>query len=163
MDFAQSCILTASLLAAVSLKGYRLISLVMLLNFIIHDVTANYVLAILDGAPSWPLHALNILISGATIAALVKLGANRFLYSAIFCYALYNYLVLCEFVISPVGFHANYIPAARVQMIFELLFMVLISYLGKYLYGIFRPSNNYGALIDRIFTNRIRLGPQGVV
>lgn len=162
MDFAQSCILVASLLAATSLKGCRLIALVMLLNFVVHDVTAKYVLEILNGAPSWPLHALNILISGATIFALVKLGANRLLYSAIFTYAIYNYSVICEFIISPVGFHANYIPFARIQMIIELIFMALIGYSGNYVYKIFRPRSNYSDFVSRVFTNRIRLGSQGV-
>ena len=158
MDFAQGCILTAAILAAVALPGYRLISIVMFVNFIAHDVMAHYMLIALDGAKSWPLHALNVLISGGTIFVLIKLGASRYLYSAIFLYALYNYAVLCEFIMWPIGFHANYVYVARVQMLLELLFMTLISEIGKYVWNRLRPSHNYLYLIDRVFADRFRLG-----
>ena len=133
-------------------------SLVMLLNFIAHDVMAHYMLIALEGAKAWPLHALNILISGGTIFALIKLGANRFLYSAIFLYAIYNQLVLFEYVISPVGFHANYVIVARIQMLFELLFMILISGAGSYVWNRLKPSHSYRYFVDRIFADRFRLG-----
>ena len=158
MDFAQSCILIAAFLVAISISGYRLIALVMLINFIAHDLMAYYVLIALDGAKSWPLHALNILISGLTIIILVKLGANKYLYSAIFIYALYNHLVLCEFIMTGIGFHANYVLFARVQMIFELLYMILFSEIGRYACNRIKPSNNYRYLVDRIFADRFGMG-----
>lgn len=158
MDFAQSCILIAAILAVISIPGYRLISLVMLINFIAHDVVAYYTLLALNSAPSWPLHALNILISGLTIILLVKLGANKSLYFAIFLYSLYNYVVICEFIIAPVGFHVYYIPVARAQMILELLFMILISKVGRYAFHKINPFGNYRYLIDCIFADRFRMG-----
>lgn len=162
MDFAQSCILAAAVLAAVSLKGFRLIALVMLANFVAHELMAVRVLEMLDGGKAWPVHALNVLISGATIYLLVFLGASKYLYSAIFIYAVYNFAILLEFIFYGVGFHGNYIAFARFQMRIELVFMLLISYIGAYAYQFFRPGDNYRDIVTSVFSVRSRMGPSGV-
>lgn len=162
LDFAQYCIIIATILVALSISKYRLITLTILINFIAFELSARYILELLNGAPSWPLHAVYILISGVTIICLVKLSASRFLYSVMFLFSLYNFFILFEFIWHPVGFHANYVITARVQMIFELIFMILMSRIASYVWDKFKPNDNdndnYNYFIDRLFISRFRLG-----
>lgn len=158
LDFAQSCIIIATILVALSISKYRLIALTILINFIAFELSARYMLDLLNGAPSWPLHAVYILISGLTIICLVKLGASRLLYSVMFLFSLYNFFILFEFIWHPIGFHDNYVITARVQMIFELVFMILMSRVASYVWDKFKPDNNYNYFIDRLFISSFRVG-----
>ncbi len=157
MDFTQACILIAAVLAALSIPRYRLIALVIFFNFVIGYLTAIKVLEILDGAKAWPLHALYIIISGLTIITLLKLGGSMLLNSALFAFSLYNLAIIFEFIGSGVGFHANYVVVARVQMVVELLFLLSMSKVVLYGWNRFKPTNSYSYFLDRLFASRFSL------
>jgi len=163
LDFAQVCILTAFILAVFSIRGYRLIAMVLFVNFMVFEASANTILKALGDAPAWPLHAVYATLSGLTVLALVYLKASPPLYFIMFLYSVYNLVVVIEYPLYDsfgftLGFHDNFIPIARAQMIIELLFMFLISKGSAYVWSKFRPNSKYHYFIDRFFSDCWRMG-----
>lgn len=165
LDFDQVCILIAFVLAAFSLKGYRLIATVLLLNFMITEAFAIAILKALggpEGDPAWPLYTTYVVISFFTILVLRYLRASPAFYTIMFLYSLYNIIVVIEFPLNNYvefkWFNNNRESVAQAQMIIELLFMFLISHGGAYVWSKFRPNRKYHYFIDRICSDCWRMG-----
>lgn len=162
LDFDRVCMLLAALATIFAVERYRAASIIMFLNFAISDIAAVNILILLDGAKSYPLHIVYVLISGLTIGGLVKAGSLWPLYVSIFVFLLYNLAVLSEFIWFPVGFHANYESAATVQVSIELAMLFIMSKGCRYVCNYFN-HRTYDVFIDRFFFDSSRLGNQGAV
>ncbi len=162
-DFDQICIILAAILAATSIPKYRNITLILFLNFAVYEIIANPMIEALGGGEAWPLHVVYILTSGLTIVVLVNLGASWTLYGAMFLYTLYHFVIVCEFSIGKFGAHELYEYVARAQMAIELIFMLLMNGLTKYVWSKRLPSRSHDYFVDRFFVNGIRLGGQRIL
>jgi len=168
LDFDQVCILIAWLLAVFSIKGYRLIATVLLLNFMVTEAVAITILEALggpEGDPAWPLYAAYVVISGLTILVLRYLRASPAFYVIMLLYSLYNLWVVIEFPLYSYFqsdwfklFNNNRKSIAEAQMIIELLYMFLISQGGAYVWNKFKPNRKYHYFIDRFFSDSFRMG-----
>ncbi len=158
LDFDQICILIAAILTGTAIKKYRIICFIIFLNFVSFEIASKYILAALNGGPSWPLHAVYVIIGGVTVAALHKLGCTRFVYWVIFLFATYNLVIISEFKWGSIGFHANFVVIARCQMAIELLSMLIMNKGCKHVWAQLNTDRSYTYLVDRIFINRFRLG-----
>lgn len=161
LDFAQFCILTAFILAVFSIRGYRLIATTLFVNFMAFELAAATTLQELG----YPLHVAYVLISGLTVGVLVRLRASAPLFAIMFLFSMYNLFVVIEYPMKAylgftVGFHNNFIPVARANMIVELLFMFLISKGPAYVWNLFRPNSKYNYFVDRFFSDCFRMGFQ---
>ena len=157
-DFDQYCIAVAALFAALSLRQFWLINIVLLLNFLAFYITSHYILEALDGKPAMILHAVYVLIGGVTVISLVKLKAAPPLFVTSFLFSVYNLSIVSEFVfIGSVGFHDNFIIVAQAQMVIELLLMFLMSWGGLYVCRGLYSKSNYIHLIDRFFRSGVRV------
>jgi uncharacterized membrane protein YuzA (DUF378 family) len=163
LDFDQITIVVAAILAALSLRQFRIINIVLLLNFILFEITSHYILAALDGKPAMILHAAYVLIGGLTVISLVKLKASPPLFVTAFLFSVYNLSIVSEFVFfGSVGFHDNFIVVAQAQMIIELLIMFLMSRGGLYVCRGLYPKSNYIHFVDRFFRSGIRVFNRGI-
>jgi hypothetical protein len=158
LDFDQSCVLLAAFLAATAIKRYRVICLVVFLNFALFEFLSSPILVALDGAEAWPLHAVYVVVGGLTVAVLAKLGCTRFVYWAIFLFSVYNLAIISEYKWGSIGFHDNFTVIARCQMVIELLSMLIMNKGSRYVWAQLHTDRSYNYLVDRIFINRFRLG-----
>lgn len=163
LDFAQICILAAFILAVFSIHGYRLIAMVLFVNFMLFEAVATTMINALGDDVTLPLHAAYVIMSGLTVLVLVYLKAPPPLYVIMLLYSVYNLLIVMEFPFYDyfgftIGFHDIFKPVARTQMIIELLFMLLVSKGPAYVWNKFRPDSKYHYFIDRVFSNCWRMG-----
>lgn len=167
-DFAQVCILTAFILSVFTIEGYRLIATTIFVNFLVYEAAAINILEALDGARAWPLHAVYCVISGLTVWVLVRLRASPPLFVITLLFSVYNLFVVIDYLLYDyfsftLGFHDNFKPVARTQMVIELLFMFLISKWSAYVWNMFRPDRKYHYFIDRFLSDCFRMGNKGLV
>lgn len=163
IDFAESCILIAALLSVFAIAGYRLIALLLFVNFLAFEASARGILDLLDGDKAWPLHAVYAVLAGLTVLILRYLRASPPLYVIMFLFSVYNLIVVIEYPLYEnfgftLGFHNNFIAVARANMVFELLFMFLISKGSAYVWSLFKPNSNYNHTIDRFLSHSWRMG-----
>ena len=163
IDFDQSCVLLSAILTLTAVKRYRLICLVLFFNFALSEFSANSILDYLDGRPSWPLHAVYALISGLTVMALSRMGCTKFLYWAIYLFAIINYVIISEFIWGSIGFHDNFAMIAKSQMVIELMSMLIMNKGSRYVWAQLNSDRSYVYIVDRIFVNRFRLGFKGSI
>lgn len=168
LDFAQVCILTAFVLAVFSIRGYRLIAMVLFVNFMLFEAFAVTMIEALGDDVTLPLHVGYVIISGLTIVALVHLRASPPLYVIMFFYSVYNLAIVIEFPFYDyfgftLGIHDNFKPIARTQMVIELLLMLLISKLSAYVWNKFRPNRKYHYFVNRICSDCFRMGHKRLV
>ena len=156
-DFDQYCLAVAVLLTALSLRQFRIINVVMLVNFLLFALADKL-------APNDQLMILQIayvLIGGLTVISLVKLKASPPLFVTSFLFSVYNLSIISEIVLfGSIGFHENFIVVAHSQMIIELVIMFLMSWGGLYVCRGLYPKSNYIHFVDRFFRSGIRLGGQ---
>ena len=153
----------AVILTAVSLRQFRLINVVLLLNFSAFYFSSIYILEALNGKPAMILHATYVLIGGLTVISLVILKASPPLFVTSFLFSVYNLSIVSEFIFfGSIGFHDNFIVVAQAQMIIELLIMFLMGSGGLYVCRGLYPKSNYIHLIDRFFRSSVRLDGQGL-
>jgi len=168
IDFDQACILIAWFLAVFSIPGYRLIAMVLFVNFMAFEIAAVNILEALDGAKAWPLYAVYAVISGLTVLALRYLKASVPLFVIMFLFSVYNLMVVIEYPLYDtfgftLGFHSNFTIVAKANMIIELLFMLLISKGSAYVWSIFKPDSKYHYFIDRFLSDSFRMGNERLV
>ncbi len=162
-DFDQYCIAVAAILAALSLRQFRLINFIMFVNFALFYIASYYILEALNGKPAMILHAVYVLISGLTVGLLVELKASLALYVTTFLFSLYNLSIVGEYTyFGSVGFFDNFKVVAHSQMIIELLVMFITGVGGLYVYRGLRPKSDYIRTIDRFFRIGPRLGIEGL-
>jgi len=159
IDLDQIFIAVAAIFAALSLRQFRLISIVLLLNFVLFNITQHYILAALGGKPAMILHAAYVLIGGLTVISLVKLKASPPLFITSFLFSVYNLSIVSEFVFfGSIGFHDNFIAVAKTQMVIELLIMFMMSRGGLYVCRRLYSKSDYIHIVDRFFRSGLRLG-----
>ncbi len=158
-DFDQYCLAAAVLFTALSLRQFRKINIVMLVNFLLFALADKL-------APNDQLMILQIayvLIGGLTVISLVKLKASPPLFVTSFLFSVYNLSIISEIVLfGSIGFHENFIVVAHSQMIIELVIMFLMSWGGFYVCRGLYSKSNYIDHIDRFFRVGSRLGSQGL-
>lgn len=163
IDFDHICILVAVILAAISMRQFRLVNLLLLSNFILFELAAYFILPILAGRPSMILHAVYVVIGGLTVISLVKLKASPPLFLATFLFSVYNLGTVGEFIFyGSVGFHANFESIAKAQMIIELLIMFLMGVGGLYVFRGLYSKSDYIHSVNKLFRVSPRLGYQGI-
>ena len=155
--------MVAAILAALSLREFRLINFVLLLNFLTFEITSHYILEALNGKPAMILHAAYVLIGGLTVISLVKLKASPPLFVTNFLFAVYNLSIVSEYVyLGSIGFHDNFEIVANSQMIIELLIMFLMSWGGCYVCRGLYPKSDYIHTLNRFFRSSVRLDGTGM-
>jgi len=161
VDLDQIFIAVAALFAAMSLRQFRLINIVLLLNFVLFNITSHYILAALEDKPAMILHAVYVLIGGLTVMSLVKLKASPPIYITSFLFSVYNLSIVSEFVFfGSIGFHDNFIAVAKTQMVIELLIMFITGVGGLYVCRGLYSKSNYIRFINEFFRSGTWLGNQ---
>ena len=158
LDFSFVCITLAVVFSTYSIEKYRVVSLLLLINFIYFKVFAGLISVHQSQLPEEATHMVYMLISGLTVVGLVKLKSFLPLYTLMACFSLYNFLIILEYRFGAFGFHANFVPIARAQMVIELLIMFAISKGGRYVWRAFNDDRDYHYFIDRLFAVCFRLG-----
>jgi len=159
IDFDQICVAVAVILAALSLRQFRMINMLLALNFTLFELSSHFILSFLAGRPSMILHAIYVLIGGLTVISLVKLKSAPPLFITTFLFSVYNLAIVSEFVfLGSLGFHDNFEIVARTQMIIELLIMCLTGVGGLYVFRGLLPKSNYIHRINELFRSSVRMG-----
>ena len=154
--------MVAALFAALSLRQFRIINLVLLANFLAFEITSYCILEALSGKPAMILHATYVLIGGITVISLVKLKASPPLFVTSFLFSGYNLSIVSEFIFfGSVGFFDNFKIVAHSQMIIELLIMFLMSWGGLNVCRGLYSKSNYIRTVNRFFRSGVGLGDKG--
>lgn len=147
----------AVLFTALSLRQFRIINIIMLVNFGLFALADK--LAGVDQLMI--LHAAYLLVGGLTVISLVTLKASPPLFITTFLFSLYNLGVISEIVFFGQGeIYNNFVVVAQAQMIIELLIMFMMSWGGLYVFRRLYSKSNYIHLVDRFFRSGVRLDGQ---
>ena len=155
LDFDQITIAVAVLFTALSLRQFRIINIVILVNFGLFALADK--LASIDQLMI--LHTSYVIISGLTVVSLVKLKASPPLYVTIFLFSLYNLGIISEIALFGQGeIYNNFVVVAQSQMIIELLIMFITGVGGLYVCRRLYSKSDYIHIVDRFFRSGLRLG-----
>lgn len=148
--FTYICIFIAVLLAAFSIKEYRLICIVVAVEFILHKLAYNYTFVDARAEHSWLIYLFYAAIQLTVMSFLVSLKSHFVIIGLVFINLIYNLLTIKGFFdVEFKSFYYVYPYFVGAIMIFELAYLGLLN---KYVSNHYRK---HGAIdinyIDSVF------------
>lgn len=177
--FSPGCILAAGLLAAFTVKEYRLVAMIVFLEFLLHQVIYYFGVVQTGILRSAFLYVAYMAIQVIALYLLYKFQTHFIISALLFLNLLFNFVIIIEYInVSTMDTYNNYlvaldsyraakiiwIDAVGIIMIFELIYLLGINtYVAGYIRKngpIKRDDIDY---LDRLFSVRRKLLSGGVV
>lgn len=135
-NFDYICISIAVLLAAFSVKQYKIISIIVALEFILHNLAYNYAFLEFRDIPGngWFIYLMYASIQLSIMAFLFGLKSHFIIIGLVFINMVYNLLTIKGFFdVEFISFYYIYPYFVGTIMIFELLYLGLLNrYVSNY-------------------------------
>jgi hypothetical protein len=148
--FDYSCGLLAIIFCLLSFDECRKISLIILCEFLAHDIAVLLMPDAISAEYGYPIFLAYATINLSALYLIKRYKPHFFITLLLLINLGYNMLIVWAYSTTGWGvFHANFTPVARVIMIFELAYMMFIGRAYAMLhYKLTKSSDPY---IDRLF------------
>ncbi len=132
--FTYICIFIAVLLAAFSIKEYRLIAIVVAAEFILHKLAYNYTFIDARAEYSWLIYLFYAAIQLTVMSFLLRLKSHFIIIGLVFINFTYNLLTIKAFFdVEFISFYYIYPYFVGIIMMFELIYLGLLNkYVSNY-------------------------------
>lgn len=163
--FDEISTLAAVILAYFSVKEYKFIAWIVVVEFLSHLISYNYLFLDFRSTHTWTIYLIYMVIQVIILGAMYKNQAHFIIVGLIFINLGYNFLTILQHIgVTVINFHGPYMLVARAIMIFELLYLLGMSY---YVAGYIRKNGpiKHGDIdyLDRLFSVRRNIISRGVV